>query len=1032
MINRKVAVIASTVIVGIIIVDLLTTRQVLPYTNVSETGIFILTVVGAYGICSWILFEYTKKISEQLRTRSRFINTMHWAVTVTQFSLLGFLFFIVYNNSLNCADYFSLCNTDNYARPSIDAVSAIGATVIMGLIGYKFFSWYRSSKRNFMLLFYGLACAALGFSIAGDAIDKILLIQVVDEKSPPGIVPGASFIYKTFPKYHGEIEYKVANPHTTRLYVVPSEKLDLYNQIIYFTSDAPYVLTWAGTFFLLRYHYQKTGKPRKNLMFWTVVAIPLILYLVGSGLIFSLPADIPYKFIYRLIFRAGTIGSSVLFGLAFFTVIRNLNVTKVKDYLAISAMGIIMIGIANEVSALQQTYGVAAHSLVLLSSYLFAIGLYSASLSISQDRSIRELIKKSALEDSKVLAILGPARLEDEISRRALNVAKDQQIAMTEKTGIYSSLTDQEMKLYLSNVLKEIKVLRDIKEIITKGKVILESSAEFLVCSKLGGLRLAYNNYFETYKKIMEKRERREHNGIRVVTTIDKDTKDLIKTFLGIGVEIRHAQNMPPIDFAVSDKEMIATIEKTEGGEMVRSLLVSNERPYIAHFVSIFEELWKEAIDARERIGVIEEGLEPEFLEVINDREKASQTLLSMAKSVRAEALLLLPNEKALVRADRLGLIDRLIQASNAGAEVKIICPLGPQNSEVVDRIRQNSQTIMVLNGNEVAAGMLIVDSKEIFRADLKDPTAESITASIGFSIYSNSRATVDSFKSFFELHWNERTLNEELRRTDKIQKEFINIAAHELRTPIQPIIGLSEILRSSGSKIDSAEQKHLLDVVVRNARRLQRLTEDILDITRIESGSLVLKKEKLDIYELLVNAIDDSKNIIVNQNKTDKIKIHLSTPLERIDIEGDKERLYRVISNLLSNAIEFTKEGIISVSAILQGHGKEKPNEERQAEGQYGFTEDRNHHREQVLISVTDSGGGVDPEILPRLFTKFATKSATGTGLGLYISKSIVEAHGGRIWAKNNSIKEGTSGATFSFTIPILKSIEKFNKVNS
>jgi signal transduction histidine kinase len=1016
--NRKVAVIASAIIVGIIVVDLLTTRQVLPYNNISETGIFILTAIGAYGVCSWILLGYTKKISEELRRRSRLINTMHWTVTALQFSLLGILFFIVYNNSLDCADYFSLCNTDKFVRPYVDTVSTIAATAIMGLIGYKFFSWYRSSKRNFMLLFYGLACAALGFSIAGDAVDKILLIQIVDEKSLPGQVPGASFVYKTFQKYHGEIEYKVVNPHTTRLYVVPSEKLDLYNQIIYFTSDAPYILTWAGTFFLLRYHYQRTGKPRKNLIFWAILATPLILYLVGSGLIFSLPADIPYKFIYRLIFRAGTIGSSVLFGLAFFIVTRNLNVTKVKDYLTISAMGIIMIGIANEVSALQQTYGVAAHSLVLLSSYLFAIGLYCASLSISHDRSVRELIKKSALEDSKVLAILGQAQLEDEISRRALSAAKERQRTMTEQTGIYSSLTDQEMKLYLSHVLKEIKVLRDIKEIITKGKAILDSSSEFLVCSRLGGVRLAYNNYFESYKKIMEKHERGEHKGIRIVTTIDKDTKDLIKIFLDVGVEIRHAQNMPPIDFAVSDKEMIATIEKTEEGEMVRNLLVSNERPYIDHFVSIFDGLWKEAIDARERIGVIEEGLEPEFLEVINDREKASQTLLSMANSVRVQALLLLPNEKALVRADRLGVIDRLIQASEAGAAVEIICPLGTQNSQVVDRIHKNSQSIKILNGNEVSAGMFIVDSKEIFKADLRYPTAETVTESIGFSIYSNSRATVDSFKSFFELLWNERTLNEELRRVDKIQKEFINIAAHELRTPIQPIIGLSEILRSSGSRIDSTEQKHLLDVVVRNARRLQRLTEDILDITRIESGSLVLKKEKFNIYDLLVNAIDDSRNLIVNQNKTDKVKIQLSTPLAQMDVDGDKERLYRVISNLLSNAIEFTQEGIIAVSVIQQGQ-REKPNE------------DGNQHRQQILISIKDSGSGVDPEILPRLFTKFATKSVTGTGLGLFISKSIIEAHGGRIWAENNSINGGSNGATFSFTIPILKSTEKAAKVN-
>ena len=143
------------------------------------------------------------------------------------------------------------------------------------------------------------------------------------------------------------------------------------------------------------YYYKRTGK--LDLKFWVILAIPLVLYLVGSGLIFSLPSDIPYRFYFRLVFRAGTIGSSILFGLAFHIITRSLGSTRVKDYLTIAAIGIATIGIANEVSALQQTYGVAAHSLVLLSSYLFTIGLYSSIVSISQDNSLRQSIRKSAI-----------------------------------------------------------------------------------------------------------------------------------------------------------------------------------------------------------------------------------------------------------------------------------------------------------------------------------------------------------------------------------------------------------------------------------------------------------------------------------------------------------------------------------------------------------------------------------------------------------------------------------------------------------
>src|SRR5919197_2622110 len=205
---------------------------------------------------------------------------------------------------------------------SIYAISSIAAGIIMGLISFKFFTWYSLSNRNFMLLFYGLAAAALAISISGDAFDKILIIQIVEEKSPIGAIPQASFIYKTFEKYHGEIQYKIVNPHITTLFVVPTSLLELYNEIIYWTSLAPYILTCAGTALLLHYYYKRIGK--LSLKFWIIISVPLILYLIGSGLIFSLPSDIPYRFYFRLVFRAGTIGSSILFGLAFYITTKNL------------------------------------------------------------------------------------------------------------------------------------------------------------------------------------------------------------------------------------------------------------------------------------------------------------------------------------------------------------------------------------------------------------------------------------------------------------------------------------------------------------------------------------------------------------------------------------------------------------------------------------------------------------------------------------------------------------------------------------
>jgi signal transduction histidine kinase len=234
----------------------------------------------------------------------------------------------------------------------------------------------------------------------------------------------------------------------------------------------------------------------------------------------------------------------------------------------------------------------------------------------------------------------------------------------------------------------------------------------------------------------------------------------------------------------------------------------------------------------------------------------------------------------------------------------------------------------------------------------------------------------------------------EKLKQSDKMKDEFVNIAAHELRTPIQPILGLSEIMRP---KVNSEDQVYV-DVIVRNAKRLQRLTEEILDVTKIESQSLRIEMEEFNLKDVIVNCIND---IILDKhltnNEKDKPKIHYEP--NDILLKADKNRISQVVSNLISNALKFTSGGTISVQTSVYGNDKSNNNE--------------------VIVSIRDNGQGIDPEILPRLFSKFATKSYSGTGLGLFICKSIVEAHGGSIWAENNS--DG-KGATFSFTLPLSK----------
>jgi signal transduction histidine kinase len=266
---------------------------------------------------------------------------------------------------------------------------------------------------------------------------------------------------------------------------------------------------------------------------------------------------------------------------------------------------------------------------------------------------------------------------------------------------------------------------------------------------------------------------------------------------------------------------------------------------------------------------------------------------------------------------------------------------------------------------------------------------------------YSNSKSIISSYASIFESLWKQNELYEQLKIHDKMQQEFINVAAHELRTPIQPIIGLTEMLRS---QIKDIKQLELLEVTIRNAKRLMQLTNDILDVTKIEGKSLDLKKQEFNLNDVVINAMNDitlGRDFLKNEN------IRLSYKPQDILINADKGRITQIISNLLSNAVKFIKKGGRGGTVIVDIEKK----------GVRRIGQENKEH--DVVVSIKDDGPGIDPEIMPRLFTKFATKSDIGTGLGLFISKSIVEAHGGKIWAKNNL--DG-NGATFSFSLRISK----------
>jgi signal transduction histidine kinase len=548
----------------------------------------------------------------------------------------------------------------------------------------------------------------------------------------------------------------------------------------------------------------------------------------------------------------------------------------------------------------------------------------------------------------------------------------------------------------------ETRVLENPDEIFIHMKYVIENASKRLLCSSTGGLQMVYNNYFDLYKKIIDKYRRGEGEGIRLITAIDKDNEDLVKIFLNAGVQIRHIRNLPPMNFAVDDRYFHATIEKMEAGRIMRSLLTSNEPIYINHYNSTFEELWKNGIDAAHRIRDMEEGIGLADIEVFPNASRAREAYLNIVSQARKEVLLIFPTPNAFLRQYKIGAISLAGTAAKVhNVQVRVLMPENKLANETLQQLKENYPSRMniryIEQMEDTKATILVVDRKESLVMELRDDSKTTFDEAIGLSTYSNSKAGVLSYVAIFENLWKQTELYEDIKKAheqlkmhDIMQKEFINIAAHELRTPIQPILGLTELLRS---QIKDVEQRELLDVTIRNAKRLQRLTEDILDVTKIETKSLGLKRELFNLNEMIIDAISDFKNQISKETKANNLTLQLIDPKEVILLQADKGRISQVISNLVSNAIKFTNEGHIDVVV------------------------DRSKSTKEVLVSVKDTGSGLDPEILPRLFSKFATKSHKGTGLGLFISKSIIEANGGKIWAENNA--DG-NGATFTFSLPL------------
>jgi signal transduction histidine kinase len=522
---------------------------------------------------------------------------------------------------------------------------------------------------------------------------------------------------------------------------------------------------------------------------------------------------------------------------------------------------------------------------------------------------------------------------------------------------------------------------------------------------------------------------------IRYLAEITKDNIDCCRELMEIVDEFRHLESIMS-NIMLSESEYIAPAVVADEGKIASEIIYCNISSFVEQQQYFFDMLWNKAETADERIREIEEGIKPDFIKTIRDPYEVQKLVFELINGANKEILVMFSTANAFRRQTKSGAVRLLKKASLRGLKVRILTPFDEKVEKIMkEELGTDDNSKASTNGNMVnhnkdkqkqgdqpnnmnklrirfiqpqlqtKVSMLVVDRKYSLVAELKDDSKDTSVEAIGLTSYSNSKSTVSSYVSILDSLWAQLDLYEQVKESNKqqeilikklqlhdtLQEEFINVAAHELRTPVQPILGLTDILENKNGNIE--QYKEIISVIGRNARRLKHLTEDILDVSRIEGNSLELRNEVFDLVSIINGLLDDYRKD--QAGLVNRPEISFECNVENASVLGDRQRISQVIQNLLDNAFNFTKDGLITISVSRKT---------------------QNTYTNEWIIIVKDSGKGIDLEMMPRLFTKFATKSLHGIGLGLYISKSIIEAHGGRIWGKNNA--DG-KGATFSFSLP-------------
>ncbi|HKU50152.1 MAG TPA: HAMP domain-containing sensor histidine kinase [Nitrososphaera sp.] len=547
----------------------------------------------------------------------------------------------------------------------------------------------------------------------------------------------------------------------------------------------------------------------------------------------------------------------------------------------------------------------------------------------------------------------------------------------------------------------KLEVWTGLEQVIEKSLYIMNRiKNNYDLCTDTPGLLLITtvesirNAFFAMHKRGVK---------MRLITEMTRENLPAVKEAMKFA-EVRHLDKTIG-NFVIADGTDYAGVPDVANG--VQQLLVCNIGSFVRQQTYLFETLWQKALPAHQRIRQFEGGAEPETLELIPDVEKSINQAFSVINETRSELLFLFATARTFHLAMSTEALDLYRKVTERGVNMRILVPTGDNIAEAVSKVRSRAPrvTIQVSNANlNTRLTIMVSDKSKFISWELKDDTLDDPFKAGGPATYSSIKSLASSYATIIENLWlmssyaqELQEANTRLERSENVMKEFLNIAAHEMRTPLQPILGLSQNIVDTVPQI-TGDTRDALEAISRNAKRLQLIVEDLLDVTRIEGRMLKLSKQRVNLDEILREAVQHDFRPRCEQKK---VKLTLKSE-PNLYVMADKGRIIQVISNLLSNSLGFTGiGGQITIRAQATSYQSSKAADPPPA----------------VQVSVTDDGKGIEPGLFPMLFNKFVTGSEWGHGLGLYICKGIIEAHGGTIRAENNKDRKG---ANFSFLIPV------------